>query len=109
MTTRRARRAAAETPLPLVKRLLGTADDTEVLVGGQALSAWIVKYALQLPPDLPVVTRDIGFLTQSAGARSPVEKFARAINGRASFPHRLKSRLANLHALREKQNENGRG
>ena len=166
VTAKRAGRTAAETPLPLVKRLLGAAGDTEVLVGGQALSVWIVKYGLQLPPNLPVVTRDTDFLTQSAGARASVEKFARAINGKASFPHRLaltalvgqvelaisdeqyinvdvifkviglepakvlaravrvelpgsttflvmhpfdllKSRLANLHALREKQNDKG--
>jgi hypothetical protein len=166
MVTKRASRAAAETPLPLVKRLLGAADETEVLVGGQALSVWIVKYGLQLPPDLPVITRDTHFLTQSAAAEASVEKFARAINGKASFPRRLaltalvgqveltvsdetyinvdvifkvvgldpakvlaravrvelpgsttflvmhpfdllKSRLANLHELREKQNDKG--
>ena len=163
---KRASRTVAETPLPLVKRLLGAADETEVLVGGQALSVWIVKYGLQLPADLPVVTRDTDFLTQSAVATASVEKFARAINGKASFPRRLdmtalvgqvelatsdesyinvdvifrivgldpakvlaravrvelpgsitflvmhpfdllKSRLANLHELREKQNDKG--
>ncbi len=168
MVTRRPSRTVAETPLPLVKRLLGAADGTEVLVGGQALSVWIVKYGLLLPTDLPVITRDTAFLTQSAAATASVEKFARAINGKASFPRRLdltalvgqvelsisddayvnvnvdvifqivgldpakvlaravrvelaaattflvmhpfdllKSRLANLHALREKQNEKG--
>jgi hypothetical protein len=115
---------------------------------------------------LPVITRDTDFLTQSAAATASVEKFARAINGKASFPRRLdltalvgqvepsisddayvnvdvifqivgldpakvlaravrveltgattflvmhpfdllKSRLANLHALREKQNDKG--
>jgi hypothetical protein len=89
MVTKRASRTVAETPLRLVKRLLGAADETEVLVGGQALSVWIVKYGLQLPPDLPVITRDTDFLTQSAAATASVEKFARAINGKASFPRRL--------------------
>ena len=166
MVTKRASRTLAETPLPLVKRLLGASDETEVLVGGQALSVWIVKYGLQLPPDLPVITRDTDFLTQSAAATASVEKFARAINGKAIFPRRLdltalvgqvelevsdqsyinvdvifqvvgldpakvleravrvelsgsttflvmhpldllKSRLANLHELREKQNDKG--
>ncbi len=166
VTTKRANRTVAETPLPLVKRLLGAADENEVLVGGQALSVWIVKYGLQLPADLPVITRDTDFLTQSAAATASVEKFARAINGTASFPRRLdltalvgqvelavsdasyinvnvvfkvigldpakvleravrveltgattflvmhpldllKSRLANLHELREKQNDKG--
>ena len=166
MVTKHPSRTVAETPLPLVKRLLGAADDTEVLVGGQALSVWIVKYGLQLPLDLPVITRDTDFLTQSAAATASVEKFARAINGKASFPRRLaltalvgqvelavsdetyvnvdvifkvigldpakvlaravrvelpgsttflvmhpfdllKSRLANLHELREKQNDKG--
>lgn len=166
MVTKRASRTVAETPLPLVRRLLGAADETEVLVGGQALSVWIIRYGLQLPLDLPVITRDADFLTQSAAAKASVEKFARAINGKASFPRRLaltalvgqvelavsdetyinvdvifkvigldpakvlaravrveltgsttflvmhpfdllKSRLANLHELREKQNDQG--
>ncbi len=165
MVTKLSARAVAETPLPLVKRLLGASDETEVLVGGQALSVWVAKYGLPLPGDLPVITRDIAFLTQSAVARASVEKFARAINGKASFPGRLdltalvgqveldvsdesyvnvdvifrvagldparvlerairvelgsttflvmhpfdmlKSRLANLHELREKQNDKG--
>jgi hypothetical protein len=166
MVTKRAGHTLAETPLPLVKRLLGAADETEVLVGGQALSVWIVKYGLRPPPDLPVITRDTDFLTQSAAATASVEKFARAINGKAIFPRRLdltalvgqversvsdesyinvdvifqivgldpakvlaravrvelsrsttflvmhpfdllKSRLANLHELREKQNDKG--
>lgn len=166
MVTKRPSRTVAETPLPLVKRLLGAADESEVLVGGQALSVWIVKYGLPLPSDLPVITRDTDFLTQSAAATASVEKFARAIDGKASFPRRLaltalvgqvelavsdetyinvdvifkvigldpakvlaravrvelpgattflvmhpfdllKSRLANLHELREKQNDKG--
>lgn len=166
VTTKRTGRTVAETPLPLVKRLLGAAGETEVLVGGQALSVWIVKYGLPLPTGLPVITRDTDFLTQSAMATALVEKFARAINGKASFPRRLdltalvgqvelaisddtyinvdvifkvigldpakvlaravrvdlsgsttflvmhpfdllKSRLANLHELREKQNDKG--
>ena len=166
VTTKRTARTVAETPLPLVKRLLGAASENEVLVGGQALAVWIVKYGLQLPADIPVVTRDTDFLAQSAAATTSVEKFARAINGKATFPRRLdmtalvgqvelavsdttyinvdvifqligldpaqvlaravrveltgattflvmhpldllKSRLANLHALREKQNDKG--
>lgn len=166
MVTKRPSRTVDETPLPLVKRLLGAADESEVLVGGQALSVWIVKYGLPLPSDLPVITRDTDFLTQSAAATASVEKFARAIDGKASFPRRLaltalvgqvelavsdetyinvdvifkvigldpakvlaravrvelpgattflvmhpfdllKSRLANLHELREKQNDKG--
>jgi hypothetical protein len=89
VTTKRPSRTVTETPLPLIKRLLGAAGDTEVLVGGQALSVWIVKYGLPLPLDLPVITRDTDFLTQSSAAKASVEKFARAINGKASFPRRL--------------------
>jgi hypothetical protein len=166
VTTKRPGRTVAETPLPLVRRLLGAMDESEVLVGGQALSVWIVKYGLPLPADLPVITRDTDILTQSALATASVEKFARAIDGKATFPRRLaltalvgqvelalsdgsyinvdlifrivgldpakvlaravrvelpgsttflvmhpfdllKSRLANLHELREKQNDKG--
>jgi hypothetical protein len=166
VVTKRTGRTQAETPLPLVKRLLGAADENEVLVGGQALSVWIVRYGLAVPAGLPVVTRDTDFLTQSAAATASVEKFARAIGGKAILPRRLdltalvgqvelavsddayinvdvifrvvgldpakvlaravrvelggattflvmhpfdllKSRLANLHTLREKQNDKG--
>ncbi len=89
VTTKRTARTVAETPLPLVKRLLGAASENEVLVGGPALAVWIVKYGLQLPADIPVVTRDTDFLAQSAAATTSVEKFARAINGKATFPRRL--------------------
>ncbi len=89
VTANRPARTAAETPLPVVKRLLGAASETEVLVGGQALAVWIVKYGLQLPPDVPVVTRDTAFLTQSAAATASVERFAQAIKGKATFPRRL--------------------
>ena len=31
----------------MVKRQFGAADDSEVLVGRQALSVWVIKYALR--------------------------------------------------------------
>jgi hypothetical protein len=82
------RRRAAETPWQVVEKLLGVCDDSEVLVGGQALMFWAARYGLSVPKQLPVISQDADFLTQSPTAADSVEKFARAIHGKARFARR---------------------
>jgi hypothetical protein len=82
------RRRAAETPWQVVEKLLGVCDDSEVLVGGQALMFWVARYGLSVPKQLPVISQDADFLTQSPTATDSVEKFARAIHGKARFARR---------------------
>lgn len=84
-----ARRTVGVTPPALIFRLLNAAGEDEVLVGGQALGVWVAKYDLAVPADRIAITRDTDFLTQSPTARSSVEKFARAIGGKARYPRRL--------------------
>jgi hypothetical protein len=57
------RRRAAETPWQVVEKLLGVCDDSEVLVGGQALMFWVARYGLSVPKQLPVISQDADFLT----------------------------------------------
>jgi hypothetical protein len=85
MSTRQIRRPSPQ----LVERVLGASDDTEVLVGGQALAIWVARYGLLLPDPLPVITHDADFLTQSADAKKTVLKFAEVLKGKATFPRRL--------------------
>lgn len=84
-----ARKKAAATPPHIVERLLGACDDSDVLVGGQALTVWVVKFGLTVPARLPVITHDADFLTQSPAARDTVRKFAQAIDGTPRFPRKL--------------------
>lgn len=73
----------------MVERLLGACDDSDVLVGGQALTVWVVKFGLTVPDQLPVITHDADFLAQSPAARETVRKFAQAIAGTPRFPRKL--------------------
>ena len=73
----------------MVERLLSACDDADVLVGGQALTIWVVKFGLKVPDQLPVITRDADFLAQSPAARETVRKFAHAIDGTPRFPRKL--------------------
>jgi|EndMetStandDraft_4_1072995.scaffolds.fasta_scaffold06504_5 hypothetical protein len=84
-----ARRHAGSIPPHVVERLLGACDDSDVLVGGQALTVWVVKFGLKVPEQLPVITRDADFLAQSPTATETVKKFARAIDGTPRFPRQL--------------------
>jgi hypothetical protein len=84
-----ARKKAVATPPHVVERLLGACDDSDVLVGGQALTVWVVKFGLTVPDHLPVITHDADFLAQSPAARETVRKFAQAIDGTPRFPRKL--------------------
>ncbi len=158
------RRTEAVTPPDVLIRLAEAADQ-EVLVGGQALAAWVERYGLAIPDDTVAISNDVDFLARSAGAADRVRHLAKVLGGQAHFPsrhaltalvgqayrdisdeaylnvdvifkvigltadavrqeaiqfslgktrflvmhplHVLKSRLWNLHKLREKQNDKG--
>lgn len=158
------RKTEAVTPPELLTRLAAAADQ-EVLVGGQALAAWVGRYGLVVPDDMAAISNDVDFLARSAGASDRVRHLARVMDGQVHFPsensltalvgqayrdisddeylnvdvifkvigltaeavrqeaiefsigktrflvmhplHVLKSRLWNLHKLREKQNDKG--
>ncbi len=79
-----ARNVEAYMPSELVLRVLASADQDVVLVGGQALAFWMDRYGIRQPGDLPAVSRDVDFFTRDATNSAPLQAFARAIRGRAN-------------------------
>jgi hypothetical protein len=77
------REGEAYMPRALVDRVLASATDDVVLVGGQALAFWMDRFGVRGPGDLPAVSRDVGFFTRNAGNAAPLERFAKAIGGQA--------------------------
>lgn len=70
-------------PAALVRRVLESAGEDVVLVGGQALAFWMDRFDIRPPRDLPAVSRDVDFFTRDAGNVAPLHAFAAAIHGRA--------------------------
>jgi hypothetical protein len=88
----------------MVERLLDTAGENLVLVGGQVLALWVSWYDLALRDEsVPAISNDVDFLSKSAADRQSVRRLADAIKGQVLY-----SRLINLHKLPEKQNDKGR-
>jgi len=81
------KRSEAVTPPGVLKRLLDVASD-EVLIGGQALAAWLDHYGMPLPAGAPpAISNDVDFLARSAAAADRVRAFAKAIGGKTYFPN----------------------
>jgi hypothetical protein len=70
-------------PPDLVARVLASAGEDVVLVGGQALAFWMARFGIRDPEDRPAVSRDVDFLTADAANVAPLHRFARAIRGEA--------------------------
>jgi hypothetical protein len=70
-------------PPELVLRVLASAGDDVVLVGGQALAFWMDRFGVRHPAKLPAVSRDVDFFTPNAANSAPLKEFARAIQGKA--------------------------
>ncbi len=78
-----ARANEAYMPAELVLRVLASAGEDVVLIGGQALAFWMDRYGIHQPGDLPAVSRDVDFFTRDAANSAPLQAFARAIRGQA--------------------------
>lgn len=109
------RKTEAVTPPATIQRLLDAGGDDLVLVGGQALAFWVDWYGLShRQPEVPAISNDVDFLSGVDG--DTVRKRAVRIMpapGHSPFMVMhpldvLHSRLANLHKLRDKQNDKGR-
>lgn len=61
-------------------RILELAGTEMVLVGGQALAFWAAYY--EVPAPAIAVTKDVDFV----GTRADVERLARGLGGKATFP-----------------------
>lgn len=64
----------------LLARILELAGTGMVLVGGQALAFWAAFY--EVPAPAIAVTKDVDFI----GTRADVERLARGLGGKATFP-----------------------
>lgn len=78
----------AITPPETISRLLAAAGVDLVLVGGQALAFWVLRYGLAVPVEHAAISSDTDFLAGSPGDRSIVERLAAAIDGQPLFPSR---------------------
>ncbi|SEF33701.1 hypothetical protein SAMN05518845_12575 [Variovorax sp. YR750] len=88
MVSGRGRKTEAVTPYETVERLLAAAGEDMVLVGGQALAFWVLRYDLVVPEGVAAISSDTDFLVRSAADREAVHRMARVIHGRALFPSR---------------------
>jgi hypothetical protein len=72
-------------PPDMVQRVLASAGEDVVLVGGQALAFWADRYGVSAPPRMPAISRDVDFFTRSSSNTDPVKRFANAIGGTAEI------------------------
>jgi hypothetical protein len=79
------RRREAPLPAALVGRLLRTAGDEAVLVGGQALAFWADRYGLRLPDGVSTVSNDADFLAHAPTSVDLVHRMAQAMHGQAEI------------------------
>ena len=77
----------AQTLPEVVQRLLAAAGPHLILVGGQALAFWMSRYDVSAPEAFAFVSRDMDFLTRSAGDKEEVIRLAKILGGRAVIPH----------------------
>lgn len=78
-------------PAEMIRRVLESATQDVVLVGGQALAYWMSVLDIQQPDEIgPAISRDVDFFTSNAADTTPLTKFARAIGGR-SYVERIES------------------
>ena len=78
----------AITPPDIVNRLLAAAGEDMVLVGGQALAFWVLRYELVIPSGHAAISSDTDFLAVAPHGRALVERMAEVIHGQALFPSR---------------------
>lgn len=68
-------------PAGMVERVLHSALDDVVLVGGQALAFWMDRFGIRETDGQPAISRDVDFFTPDAANLAPLHRFAKAIHG----------------------------
>jgi len=82
------RRREAITPPETIADLLGAAGADLVLVGGQALAFWAIRFGIAPPPTrTAAISHDVDFLAPSAADVASVERLAASIGANAFYPH----------------------
>lgn len=70
----------AVTPREVFERLVSVAGD-DVLIGGQALAVWVEHFGLDVPDDVPAISRDMDFLTMSPTEVRSLHRYAAVLAG----------------------------
>lgn len=82
-------------PTAMVQRVLESAPNDVILVGGQALAYWVAWYDIDYAEwKTPAISRDVDFFTPDASNSAPLSALARAIGGQAHV-----QRMQSLTAL----------
>lgn len=74
------RKAEAVTPREVFERLVSVAGD-DVLIGGQALALWAEHYGVDVPEDVPAISRDMDFLTKSPTEQGSLRRYGHVLGG----------------------------
>lgn len=93
------RRKEGVIPRDMVGRVLDVAGDDTVLVGGQALAFWMIRYGVFLPGDLDVVTHDMDFAVIDRAIEAPLKRFAKAMGGTYEISHAAMSQLVGIASV----------
>ena len=85
--------------LAQLEHLLSKADQTTVLVGGQALVYWVDRYGISVPPAR--LTEGITSDADLLGDRSIVSRLADGVRGKASYPsqHAITALVGQVQSL----------
>lgn len=70
----------AVTPREVFEQLVNVAGE-DVLIGGQALAVWVEHYGLEVPDDVPAISRDMDFLTKSATEKASLQRYGKVLDG----------------------------
>ncbi|WP_404666981.1 hypothetical protein [Roseateles asaccharophilus] len=70
----------AITPPEVFEQLVKVAGD-DVLIGGQALAVWVEHYGIEVPENVPAISRDVDFLTRSPTEKGSLKRYAKALIG----------------------------
>ncbi len=74
------RKTEAVTPREVFERLVSVAGD-DVLIGGQALALWVEHYGVDVPGDVPAISRDVDFLTTSPSEQGSLRRYGKVLDG----------------------------
>lgn len=70
----------AVTPREVFEQLVSVAGE-DVLIGGQALAVWVEHYGVEVPEDVPAISRDMDFLTESPTAQKSLKRYGDVLKG----------------------------
>lgn len=74
----------AVTPREVFEQLVSVSGE-DVLIGGQALAVWVEHYGVEVPDDVPAISRDVDFLTSSPTEYRSLKRYGDVLAGEIHF------------------------